>query len=155
MSNTAINIKDTEDEELIPTENNKMASIRYAIYKSLQRCKMATNGKIGHIRTSTIDMPLSLKNFEDTFLAKIPRLQENFKRNQITVDEMKLVFGEKWHIFKSEQSSTQARVIGLVSMKYRRKNVILHGSVNCPRYKLIPLKHIFYICIPTFVINTI
>ena len=53
---------------------------------------------------------------------------------KVTIDQIRLVLGKNWNIFKSESSSTQQRIIGLVSIHHRPKTIIVHGSKNCPRY---------------------
>ena len=74
-----------------------------------------------NIKSSAIDLPLSQKVFSDHFPVQY-QYQDNFKCT-VSVSDLNDVFGENWHIYQFPNSITRKRILGMVTLHFRRKGV--------------------------------
>ena len=94
---------------------------------------MSRNSKFGHIHNFGVDLPLN-PNFFNTAIANvIPRVPHYVNKNvscKVTIEEMTKIFGPKWNIVQSKCTSTQARIIGLVKVHFRLKNLKIQRHIE-------------------------
>ena len=117
--------------------NNEINAIKLAIYKSLKKNTYTSNSKIGYIKTMTIELPLSPQIFNEIFQRLIPKLgllKSPPISSKVSVNEMKMVLGNNWHIYKHSKSTTRQRILGIVDLKYRQKEITITRT-HMSRYK--------------------
>ena len=117
-------------------DSNELESLKHSVMQALKRSSTSRNGRFGHVKSTTVDIPFSKKSFQTYFTAKIPKLKlkMNNAKSRITVEETRLVLGADCTIFKHKQSSTQQRLIGPIKVHYRPKLFDIYSIQNCPRY---------------------
>ena len=101
-------------------------ALKFQIHKILQALKGHCNRKTGCNRTAVIDIPFSLTAYKNFFVSKIFKLNIGSNKSirmNLTVNELKPVLGRNWNILRCKKSSTVQKVLGMISINYRQKNV--------------------------------
>ena len=79
---------------------------------------------MGYQKYVIIDIPFSRKAFTIFFIQKLEILRSKFSHKialDLSVIELQKVFGDHWYVLKSSNSSTEAKIIGMVSLNFRAK----------------------------------
>ena len=108
----------TNDHDASHEINNLKAALRNK-YQIVRRSK---NNRIGVCKNVVIKVPLSPKSFQTMFKQRIAVLR-SFKSGNVFcklhIKDLDPVLGSRWNIGQSDKCSTQARLIGDVSLRYR------------------------------------
>ena len=116
-------------------EKNELTALKLTVFKSLKNAKWNCNNKTGYSKYSVIDVPFSKNAYNKWFKMRIKSLSnksEDKVSADLSIGELNKVFGENWHILRNPNSTTQQRVLGMVSMLYRPKKMDV--LINPPRY---------------------
>ena len=102
---------------------NQLIAIKMQIWKSLKSYKYNHNNRTGYQRYVIIDMPFSQQAFNAFFRKTIPKIAEisATKHFDLTVFDLEKVFGLDWYVSQSSKTTTQQRIIGMVSVNFRSK----------------------------------
>ena len=124
------------------SENNEINSLKLAIFKALKKSNSTTNCKLGYLKTMTVDLPLSLPTFDNCFREKIRKLQQYQPptvKCHVSINDLKLVSGNNWHIYNHPDSCIRQRILGLIQINYREKQIAMTTS-NFNRYIFLSLQ---------------
>ena len=102
------------------SEPNDIASIKFTIGKCLSRISAGRKDKRRTVKYSEIDLPLSVESLEKYF--PIEYNGQTSVRKEVAISELDLAFGRNWHVMKFPNSTTQKKVIGLVTLHYGNKS---------------------------------
>ena len=111
---------------MIIENDNEINAIRLAILNVLKKNNYNSNSKMGIMDRAFIDMPLGLNKFKFLFLNMLPSLEQNCKlpmKCELTINELDLVLGSNWSIYRKTNSTTQQRILGKISLNYRCKTI--------------------------------
>ena len=100
-----------------------------AVKKAISSLSRQSKGKYIHAKTVSVDIPCSRKTFVAKFVQKVNNVeyngQDNFKCT-LGPSDLRPVFGEKWDYFMYDNSSTRRRIIGIVTLHFRKKSIALN-----------------------------
>ena len=80
-----------------------------------------------------VDLPLSLDTFNEAIAKIVPSIPRYVDKNitsKLCIDDLVPIFGPKWNIVQTVGTSTQARIIGLVKLQFRVKNVKIQRHIE-------------------------
>ena len=100
-------------------EINNLKAVLRSKYRVIRRSK---NNKIGISRHVIVKVPLSKMCFQQMFKPNIAVLQAYTGGNvfcKLNIKDLDPVLGCRWNIGQSDTCSTQARIIGDVSLRYK------------------------------------
>ena len=83
----------------------------------------------------TVDVPQTVTTFHRTFgqiLKNSLKVKDSFK-SSATLDQLTHISGHNWHIYAEKNSSTQQRLIGLVTIHHRPKITNIYDKSDCFR----------------------
>ena len=103
-----------------------MSSLRLSVLKIMSKLSFGHKGNFRHMKTVSLDVPLSPETFQSKICDVVDIIdysgEENFKID-VAPSQLNLVFGDNWSKFQFSSSSTQKRVLGLVTIHFRLKRV--------------------------------
>ena len=98
-------------------KNNKINALKFLVFKALKRSSYTSNSKIGYMKTIGVELPLSQDIFNKFFkqtIPKIGKIESDSVNLKVSVNELKNILGENWHIYNHANSSTRQRVLRLI-----------------------------------------
>ena len=120
--------KSTDDEW---TDFNELQALHFTLMRSLACVSHGIKGNYSNVKYIAVDAPLSQKIFSDV-LPTDYKGQDSFKES-VSVADLDCVFGQDWHIFNFENSTTHKRIIGNVLLHFRKKQVQVKKESNTVR----------------------
>ena len=112
-------------------QDNEIMCLKTEIQKKFRFIRRSKNSRIGVTKYVSINVPMSKKCFQANFWNQVDGLKKSPNgsiRGNILIDEMAKVLGSRWHIGQTLTSSTQARVISNITLKYFRKLIPLQQT---------------------------
>ena len=97
-----------------------------ALARKFRNVRSYKNNKIGVSRNINLCVPFSVQAFRSHFkmnVAKLSNWSGESKFFKISINDLEPVLGLRWNIGQSKSCSTQARIIGDVSLRYRKTKV--------------------------------
>ena len=105
---------------------NDLQSLKMALAQKFRNVRRFKNNKIGVSRNINLRIPFSVQAFRSNFKMNVQKLSDWSGESQfvkLSIKELEPVLGSRWNIGQSKLCSTQARIIGDVSLRYRRTKV--------------------------------
>ena len=100
---------------------NDLAAFKVALASKYRNIRRYKSSRIGVQRKMYIKLPMSPVCFRKKFANVVPELSSwngDSISCKLKVSDLDSVLGSRWHIGQSKACSTQARIIGNVSLKY-------------------------------------
>ena len=102
-----------------------------AILKRLSASSFGYCGQRVNIKASSVDLPINPQVFHEIF--ELDYKGENDFKATVRVSDLDKVFGSDWHILNFASSFTRKRILGNVSLHYRKKTLVKNDG-NDHRY---------------------
>ena len=105
-------------------------ALKLSLQNTLKKYKWNSNHKTGYQKYAVIDIPFSEKGFDIFFVRKFShQIQERKNGIFLNLDptDLQELFGKDWYIIQNKHSTTQQRILGMVSMHFRCKTSGLHS----------------------------
>ena len=112
---------------------NEISSVKFAIIKALKRNTYSCNSKTGYLKTICVDLPLSQDTFDHFFNKLIPQTNHNERQTttikcKVSINDLKTVLGRNWYIYNVPNSSIRQRILGLIQVNYRTKELTITST---------------------------
>ena len=119
------------------SEKNDINAIRLSLVKAISATPYQKGSKCENIKNVAIDVPCAPNIFVQNFVSKGPFFnyagEENYKCT-VSPSDLQKVFGKDWDTFVYQGSNTIGRIIGLIVVHYRRKEIPISFNCNDARY---------------------
>ena len=111
--------------EIISNVKNDFLALKLCIRNCLKKYKWNSNNRTGYQKQMIIELPFSRQSFERHFLDKLPlhNVNSNTIKLNVSVIDLEPIFGHNWYVMQNTSSTTQQRVMGMVSIEFRSKKV--------------------------------
>ena len=105
---------------------HELQSLKLALSNKYRVVRRFKNNRVGVCRKIKISIPFSPEAFRYHFQTKIDSLNNLNGQGlsaKVKIPDLETVLGERWNIGQSQNCSTQARLIGDVSLSYKKLNL--------------------------------
>lgn len=108
------------------SNNNEINAIRLCLIKAISSTPYHKGFRSSNVKKINIDLPCTPNVFIENFVGNVPLIkycgQNNYKCT-VTASDLDKVFGRDWSSFIYKRSSARQRIIGLIIIHYRSKQV--------------------------------
>ena len=104
---------------------NEMNAIRLCLVKAVCATSYQQGFKASNVKKISIDVPCTPTVFRNTigcYVANINYFGQDSYKCTVSPSDLDHVFGRNWHCFIYRGSFTRCRIIGLISIHYRKKS---------------------------------
>ena len=118
------------------SELNELNSIKICLLRAISCARFSKGGQNVLMQMVSVDMPCSQNVFLRKFVCSVQQIMydgEDSYKCKVMPSHLKYLFGNDWHIFIYTKSSTQRRIIGLISLHFRKKSLKICDKVHTVR----------------------
>ena len=103
------------------------------VVKAISSFGYTRRGTVSHVKTVCVDLPCSQSTFIEYFVNKMGGLEYlngSNVRFSVAPSDLNQVFSSDWNLFVYRNCQTRRRILGLISLHYRRKNFVASGVTS-------------------------